>query len=178
MNLYQLTFFGNGAKYLSELIETNLPNLKELNLSISKFDKNGAKLFFESLKKNTNLQKLYFVRVKIDREEQKILSEMLIENKTLKEISLCEFSENCIYEALKKNNSLESISFKYLENCDKNQIFEILKKNKNLKKLNLTSNGMDDQKMIQLFSILESNNTLKSITIPSKLKHSIKFVNR
>ena len=160
LNLSKLNFKEKGTLLLSELIESNHLNLKEINLSSCKFVKSVDQKIVDSLKNNNTLQVVDLSYVKFSKEEQLKLSEMLRENKNLKKVFLYKFTENLIADAIIKNKILEVFSF-YFTKSTKKKIFEILKENKTLKELIVLNGKYSNLELLQLCKILETNKTLR-----------------
>ena len=152
-----------GIKCLSECLESNLPNLKELNLSYAHLEKNCSLKIFESLLKNDKIETLGLNAIYSLEKERYLVSELLKKNKTLKKIELPEFIEISIIEALKTNTSLKSISF-IVNEMNLKPIFELIKLNK-YKKITFLPHDLNDQDMTELFEIIETDNILKSIDV-------------
>ncbi|MFN7095170.1 MAG: hypothetical protein ACK4M7_07380, partial [Burkholderiales bacterium] len=149
LNLYGLPFENEDIKLLAKPLKTNR-HLKSIYFaSLSEITEKNYQILMDAFKANPFLEKLHFDATFKDNthiylKKIKLLSEFIRDNKTLKEIGLCEDIFNnkgtkLLADALQNNQTLTSIGLPSISTDGRRLLVEALNKNSSLISVNFPS---------------------------------------
>lgn len=158
---------------LTQLLQENA-TLGWFHLEANRIDETGIRAIAEILKQNTKLHQLHcgFLTDGLTLDDVKALSDMLLVNTTLKDLSLYANGidtekTKIIAETLAKNPTLEKLSLASNEIGTEGAkaLADALTKNTNLQELDLSNCRLGNDGIRAIFSALKQNTGLKTFTL-------------